>query len=138
MRVCLGSALDMISSVLFIGFPELVGPPVTHHFMNNPEEIMNGSPVDLSPPRAPTLSTVHCLPPRSPSSDAETDAAHRSGSCYPVPAFGRTSVPPARRISLKGDNVGIGRPLPLREMASAAYGVGRHSVAETLAVGCPP
>ena len=66
-----------------------------------------------------------------------SDAVHCSGSWIPTPAFGRASVPPARRISLKGDNVGIGRALPLRKMTSAAFGVGRDSVAEALAVGCP-
>jgi len=44
---------------------------------------------------------------------------------------------PARRIFLKGNRVGIGRASPLREMTSAAYGVGRNSIADAPAVRCP-
>ena len=66
--------------------------------------------------------------------------------CFPTPAFGgalrlllnqRLPIAPARRISLKGNRVGIGRASPLREMASAAYGVGRESVADVVAGDCP-
>ncbi len=47
------------------------------------------------------------------------------------------SIAPARCISLKGYSVGIGRASPLRKMTSAAYGVGRDSIADDTAVGCP-
>ena len=46
-------------------------------------------------------------------------------------------IAPARCISLKGIKVEIGRASPLREMTSAAYGVGRDSIADALAERCP-
>ncbi len=66
--------------------------------------------------------------------------------CFLSPAFGgalrsasaqRMPVAPARCVSLKGGGAGIGKISPLRETTSAAYGVGRDSVADALAERCP-
>jgi len=53
------------------------------------------------------------------------------------PAFWSAFGPPARRVSLKGIRAENGEASPLREKASAAYGVGRDSVADALAERCP-
>jgi len=53
------------------------------------------------------------------------------------PAFWSAFGPPARCIFLKSNNVEIERASPLRKMTSAAYDVGRDSIAEDTAVGCP-
>ncbi|MCK5379141.1 MAG: hypothetical protein KAJ78_07035 [Acidobacteria bacterium] len=65
------------------------------------------------------------------------DSAHSPRPWSPSPAFGPLRVH-ARCISLKGDKAEIGRELPLREMTSAACGVGRDSVAGALAEGSLP
>jgi len=81
-----------------------VGTPATiTHFINNTEGIMNGSPLDLSPPRTPTLVTVaaicRCLLPLPLPLHLHlrltlvSDAAHRSGPWIPTPAFGSASRP---------------------------------------------
>jgi hypothetical protein len=49
----------------------------------------------------------------------------------------RNPIAPARRIFLKGNKAGIGKIPPLRKTASAAYGIGRDSIADATAVGCP-
>ena len=64
-------------------------------------------------------------------------------NAVPVPASDlqpRSSGPlraPARCISRKGDSVKARRVPPLQEMTSAAYGAGKHSVANALAAGVP-
>jgi len=78
--------------------------------------------------------------------DAVRRCGPGSGSCPRPPAFGAAlmsplfewlPIAPARSISLKGNRVGIGRALPLREMTSAAYGSCRDSIAGALAEGSP-
>ena len=66
-----------------------------------------------------------------------TAAAAVSGFSDLSPAFWSAFGTPARRISLKGSRSGNGKTSPLREKASAAYGIGRDSAANALAVRCP-
>ena len=75
---------------------------------------------------------------RTGSERSATGAATESfARCSPSPAFWSAFGPPARCIFLKGNKGGIGRTSPLREMTSAAYDVGRDSIADGAAVGCP-
>ena len=62
--------------------------------------------------------------------------AQRTSVLQPRPS-GACKHTPARRISLKGNRVGIGRAWPLRKTTSAAYGVSRDSIANGAAVDCP-
>ena len=83
--------------------------------------------------------------PETSSPDAVTVAGHRLllPDAAPVPAH--ASIPglleclchSSSIISRRGVISELGRLQPLREMTSAACGVGRNAITETLAVGCP-
>ncbi len=55
---------------------------------------------------------------------------------YPRPSAARKRTP-ARRISRRGSLFDLGRESPLRKTTSGAYGIGRDSNAQGVAVGCP-
>ncbi len=66
-----------------------------------------------------------------------TASAHCPGPWIPTPAFGSASRHSRSTISHRGVFSDIGRVSPLREMISAAYTVGQHSIADDVAERCP-
>ena len=80
--------------------------------------------------------SVGALIPTLAEPEPKGDAVQLTRACFPAPAFG-SAWRPRSVLSRRGIVSGIGRALPLQETTSAAYGVGRDSVANVTAVGCP-